>query len=314
MPAAAITPQQQLEDAERRLFEAYRLPYECVRVPLADPSLDVAVRIVGDGPPLLFVHGSGMSAATWAPLLQQIPGHRLFAVDLPGFGLSDPYSYAGRSLREHAVAQLASLLDALDLGAVRVVGTSLGAMWALCLALDAPERVDGVVALGVPAVCPPGMKGDIYFKLMTTPVLRALISRAPAPSTAPKVRAALKNVLGERATAALGDDFYEVVRAGMAMPGWKVAMRTHLNLAMRNGRARPENVLSDDELRQIETDVHFIWGDADVYGPPSIGERAVSLMPHARLDIVPGNHAPFLDDPRACAQLIGERQTDNADA
>jgi pimeloyl-ACP methyl ester carboxylesterase len=314
MTTAVASPAQSLTDAEERLFEAYGLPYECVRVPLSDPSLDVAVRVAGDGPPLLFVHGSGMSAATWAPLLAQIPGHRLLAVDLPGFGLSDPHSYDGRSLREHAVAQLTSLLDALDLEQARVIGTSLGAMWALCLALDAPERVDGVVALGVPAVCLPGMKGNAYFKLMTTPVLRALIARAPAPSTATKVRAAMKNVLGDRATAGLGDEFYEVIRAGMAMPGWGTAMRTHLNLAMRRGRARPENVFTDDELQRIDADVRFIWGDADVYGPPAIGERAVSLMRHAHLDVIPANHAPFLDDPRACAQLILDRQKANADA
>ena len=301
---------QRLEQAETRLFETYGLPRECVRVPLSDPSLDVAVRIIGDGPVLLFVHGSGMSAATWAPLLQHVHGHRLLAVDLPGFGLSDPHSYAGRSLREHAVAQLTSLLDALDLHRVRIVGTSLGAMWALCLALDAPDRVDGVVALGVPAVCLPGMRGDAYFKMMTTPVIRALASRAPAPSTAAKVRRAMKNVLGDRATASLGDEFYDVVRAGMAMPGWGVAMRTHLNLAMRRGRARPENRLGDDELRRIDTDVRFIWGDADVYGPPAIGERAVSILPDAHLDVIPGNHAPFLDDPRECARFILERQAD----
>lgn len=310
------TPQatQRFEDAEQRLFEHYDLPFERVRVSLADPSLEVAVRVLGDGPPLLFVHGSGMSGATWAPLLQQVTGHRLLAVDLPGFGLSDPCSYAGRPLREHAVAQLTSLLDALGLDRVRLVGTSLGAMWALCLALDAPERVDGIVALGVPAVCLPGMKGDLFFRLMTTPVLRALVSRAPAPSSAEKTRAAMKPVLGDRAIAAVGDDYFEVVRAGMAMPGWKEAMRTHLNLAMHRGRPRPENLLTDEELGRIATDVHFIWGDADVYGPPSIGERAVAHMPEGRLDVVPGNHAPFLDDPRRCAQLILERGTHRAHA
>jgi pimeloyl-ACP methyl ester carboxylesterase len=302
------TARRELEQAEMRLFEIHDLPYECVRVRLADPSLDVAVRIIGEGPALLFVHGSGMSAATWAPLLQHVHGHRLIAVDLPGFGLSDPHSYAGRSLREHAVAQLTSLLDALDLDEVRVIGTSLGAMWALCFALDSPRRTDGVVALGVPAVCLPGMEGDAYFKMMTTPVIRSLVSRAPAPSTAAKARRAMKHVLGDRATAALGDEFYDVVRAGMAMPGWRVAMRTHLDLAMRRGRARSENLVSDDELSRIETDVHFIWGDADVYGPPAIGERAVSILRNARIDVIPGNHAPFLDDPRTCAHLILERQ------
>jgi pimeloyl-ACP methyl ester carboxylesterase len=293
-----------LERAERRLFDAHGLPYACTRIRLRDPSLDVAVRTLGDGPPLLFVHGSGMSAATWAPLLEHVGGHRLIAVDLPGFGLSDPYAYTGRSLREHAVAQLTSLLDALELPAARIVGTSLGAMWALCLALDAPDRVDGVVAFGVPAVCLPGMKGNAYFRLMTTPVVGALVARAPAPSTVPKVRRAMKDVLGDHATAAMSDEFYEVVRAGMAMPGWSVAMRTHLDLAMRLGRARPENVLGADELARIGTPVRFVWGDADVYGPPAIGERAVAVMPDARLDVIPGGHAPFLDDPRACALVV----------
>ena len=54
----------------------------------------------------------------------------------------------------------------------------------------------------------------------------------------------------------------------MAMPGWKRAMSSHLNLAMRSGQARPENLLSDDELRSIEAPVRFVMGDADVYGPP----------------------------------------------
>jgi pimeloyl-ACP methyl ester carboxylesterase len=36
------------------------------RVRLADPPLSVRVLEAGDGPPLLLVHGSGMSASTWA--------------------------------------------------------------------------------------------------------------------------------------------------------------------------------------------------------------------------------------------------------
>jgi hypothetical protein len=34
------------------------------------------------------------------------------------------------------------------------------------------------------------------------------------------------------------------------------------------------------------------------------GVRAVALMPAARIEVVPGNHAPFLDDPERCAALI----------
>ena len=53
--------------------------------------------------------------------------------------------------------------------------------------------------------------------------------------------------------------------------------------------------------------MRFIFGDADVSDGPEVGERAASLMPDARLDVLPGGHAPFLDDPGRCAELIRAR-------
>ena len=90
----------------------------------------------------------------------------------------------------------------------------------------------------------------------------------------------------------------------MAMPGWRLAMRSHLNLAMRSGRPRPENLLTDDELRSIEVPVRLILGDDDVYGGPEIGRRAAALMSDARVHVLPGGHAPFADEPETCAALI----------
>ena len=94
------------------------------------------------------------------------------------------------------------------------------------------------------------------------------------------------------------------MRATMLMPGWRLAMASHLNLAMRSGSPRPENLLTDDELRSIEVPVRFILGDDDVYGGPEIVERAAALMPDARVDVVPGGHAPFTDEPQMCAAGI----------
>ena len=45
-----------------------------------------------------------------------------------------------------------SLLDALELERATIAGTSLGAMWALCLALERPERVHASSAIGIPGV------------------------------------------------------------------------------------------------------------------------------------------------------------------
>jgi pimeloyl-ACP methyl ester carboxylesterase len=293
------------EAAERALLTELGVTAACRRLLLADPALAVRVLQTGTGEAVVLVHGSGMSAPTWGPLLKELSGRRVHAVDLPGFGLSDPYDYSGRPLREHAVAQLTSLLDALELDRPVIAGTSLGAMWALSFAIARPERVSRVVALGIPAVSLPGMKGDPFFRAMTTPGLRAIVSRVPAPRNAKATRKAMARVLGPRALANTTDTYYDVVRATMGMPGWKRAMSSHLNLAMRSGRPRPENFIGDDELRGLAIPVRFLMGDADPYGPPAVVERAAALMPDAKVTTIPGRHAPFLDDAAACAAAIG---------
>ena len=139
MSRRARSETERFETAERELFTACGLDVQSRRIGLADPPLTVRVLEAGVGPPLVLVHGSGMSASTWAPLMAHLEGHRLTALDLPGFGLSDAYDYSGRSLRDHAVAQLTSLLDALGIERAAVVGTSLGAMWGLCFTVTVSD-------------------------------------------------------------------------------------------------------------------------------------------------------------------------------
>jgi pimeloyl-ACP methyl ester carboxylesterase len=290
--------------AEARLLSEFGVAHSSRRLRLADPGLSARVLETGAGAPLLVLHGSGMSAPTWAPLLARLSGRRVHAFDLPGFGLSDPYDYAGRSLRRHGAALVAAMLDALELERAAVAATSFGAMLALYAALAHPERIASVVAFGIPAVALAGMRGDAYFRAMTTPGVRALAGRAPVPKDAAAARRAMRRPLGPRAASAMPDAFFDVVRATMAMPGWRRAMASQLDLALRRGRPRPENVLADDELRALEVPVRLVLGDADAYGAPAVGQRAVALLPDARLDVVGGGHAPFLDHPALCAEAI----------
>ena len=82
-------------------------------------------------------------------------------------------------------------------------------------------------------------------------------------------------------------------------------MLSHMWLATRWGRPRPQNLLPDAELRLIAAPVLMIWGDEDPYGGPEIGQEAAELIPDAHLEVVPGRHAPFLDHPQRCGDLIG---------
>jgi pimeloyl-[acyl-carrier protein] methyl ester esterase len=130
------------------------------------------------------------------------------------------------------------------------------------------------------------------------------VSRLPAPPSAKVARRAMTKALGRPAAERMPETYFELVRATMRMPGWKLAMTSHLNLALHSGKARPENLLTDDELRSFEVPVRFVMGDDDVYGGPDVVERAAALMPAARVEVMPGGHAPFLDDPGRCAELI----------
>jgi pimeloyl-ACP methyl ester carboxylesterase len=294
------------EEAERRLFAACGLAVRTRRVRLADPPLAVRVLEVGEGPPVVLVHGSGMSASTWAPLMAHLPGHRLIALDLPGFGLSDPYDYGGRSLREHAVAQLTSLLDALELQRAPVIGTSLGGMWALCLAVGASQRITAIASLGVPALALPGIRSIAFFTALSTPGLRHVFARMRSRSVATTRRSMAGGVVGPRGAALAPDGFFATVHEGMRQPGFRTAMTSHLWLAFRMGRPRRENFLTDAELREIAAPVLMIWGHQDPYGGADMGRRAAALIPDAQLEVIAGRHAPFLDDAPRCGALIGE--------
>jgi pimeloyl-ACP methyl ester carboxylesterase len=192
------------------------------------------------------------------------------------------------------------------ISSVPIVGTSLGGMWALCLAVDAPDRVTAVASLGVPAVALPGMHGDPAFTAPSTPVVRQFVARIGSPSVAMTRRALARGAIGPRAAERAPEGFFEVVHEGMRQPGYRTAMLSHMQLALRLGRPRPENFLSETELQELAMPVLMIWGDEDPYGEPEIGQRACAVIPGARLEVIAGRHAPFLDDPQRCGALIDD--------
>lgn len=99
----------------------------------------------GSGPPIVLVHGLGVSADYWrknGPPLAAA-GYRVLAADLPGFGHT-PGPSSGLSVPEQARALLA-WLDALGIPAAFLVGHSLSCQTILQVAADHPERVLGLV-------------------------------------------------------------------------------------------------------------------------------------------------------------------------
>jgi pimeloyl-ACP methyl ester carboxylesterase len=114
----------------------------------------------GPGEAVLFVHGNVSSALFWQQALLDVlhtGRHRVLAVDLRGYGDTEPLPIdATRGVRDWA-DDLADLVETLGLDRVHLVGWSMGAGVVLQYLLDAPERVASV-ALVAP-VSPYGFGG-----------------------------------------------------------------------------------------------------------------------------------------------------------
>lgn len=106
---------------------------------------------LGGGSPLLYVHGGLSGAFEVVPILAALAeAHRVLAIDRPGHGMADPFDYQGVDLLEHGRTFLRDVLDELELPTVDVVANSIGALWSVAFAIEAPTRVSHLVLVGAP--------------------------------------------------------------------------------------------------------------------------------------------------------------------
>lgn len=118
---------------------------------------------VGEGSPVVLIHGSGPGVTAWANWRLTLPElgtrFRVVAPDVLGFGHTEPPAgteYSMDAWTDH----LLGFLDALGLERVSLVGNSFGGALALSLATRAPERVGKLVlmgSVGVPFEITPGL-------------------------------------------------------------------------------------------------------------------------------------------------------------
>ena len=115
-------------------------------------STEIQYQDHGEGEPLLLVH-AGVFADWFLPLAASdtLRGFRVIRVRRAGYGPTPPSEPV--SIRGHA-QHLAALLRSLDIGKVHVVGHSSGALIALQLAADEPDKVQSL-ALVEPAALGP---------------------------------------------------------------------------------------------------------------------------------------------------------------
>ena len=99
-----------------------------------------------DRPPILCIPGLTRNAADFEPVAEHFAGEwRVIAVDLRGRGLSDYDPVPLRYMPQTYVTDLIKLLDQLGIADAVFIGTSLGGIVTMVMAMSDPERIAGAL-------------------------------------------------------------------------------------------------------------------------------------------------------------------------
>ncbi|WP_329556786.1 alpha/beta fold hydrolase [Streptomyces sp. NBC_00696] len=240
-------------------------------MPLADSDgTSIYYERHGNGPAILFVHGSGGHHAAW---WQQVAALReeftVVTVDLRGFGKSDSSmtEFDGQDFPGDVVA----VLDQEDLTDVMLVGQSIGSVAALRAGLLRPERV-GSVVLG-------HSLGGI-----SHPELKEL-------AAADRAEAVKLPVIDRLLTKRFQQERADLTFLFQQMGTFNVARMQDLRNLDTDGP-------SLDDIRNSGVKVAFLGGEKDAVLSVKTVTRAHELLPGSHLEVVPGApHSMYWETP-----------------
>lgn len=253
-----------------------------------ETSEQLAVRVVGDGPDLALIHGWGIGAGVWSPVLEALAARcRVHVIDLPGYGGSKKCG-AGQhgSLAYLADAVMAQLPDGVTLA-----GWSLGGLVATAALARHAKRVGKLALIAAtpsfqqrpdwPHGVPPHLIDVFETALKLTPGL--LLRRFNAQINQGDEHAKDLTRLTEELT---HHDQPEIA-----------ALQGGLEL-LRNIDLRPV-------LPKISHPTLLIHGENDPLMKLAGAEATRALFANARLEVFRGaSHIPFLSQPQLFAQTL----------
>ncbi len=242
---------------------------------------EVAVRTVGSGPDVLFVHGFPVSGATFRLLLPHLVDHvTCHVIDFPGTGSSRFGPGTEVTIHRH-VATVRRVVDLLGLDDVAVVGHDSGGMIARhAMAGDPRLRAMGLVDTEQPQGLSWRFKAFLVGRHV--PGFADLLGWAAMRRRVRRNRLVLGGAFTDRSL--LGGDFEELFLRPL---GQDPAKRAAAAALLDSFDERDVTALAELH-RRIEVPVQLVWGEDDVFFPVARAREMVATFPDARLTVVPG--------------------------
>ncbi len=240
-------------------------------------GLEIAYEHVGEGPPIVFVHGAAGDGRVWRPQLDALADEfTVVAWDEPGAGRSSA-TRADFELADYA-ACLAALIEALALGPAHIAGIS----WGGTIVQELYRHHPGLVATMILIDCYAGWKGSL-------------------PDDEVRAR-----VAGARQMLAAPADEFDPTLPGLFAgdpPAAFVPLLEEIAADVRPESLRTQLFLMADTdqrdlLPRIAVPTLLIWGELDARSPLSVAHQFQEAIPDTELVVIPGaGHVSNLERP-----------------
>lgn len=255
-------------------------------------GLKVSYVVVGEGMPLLLIHGIPVWGYLWKDCIEPLSQHfKVIVPDLVGYGYSDQRDSFDRSIKVQS-QMLSKLLDSLNIQDVLVVGHDIGGAVAQRFVVDHAARVPKWVL----------MDSVLYDSWPADPMVRL---------GNPKQHYTTKgDELARKFIERLPDGIYhkEVATPEM-LEGWMAPYMTDegkLSL-IRNAAALNTNHTMEllGDLKALTQPVLVLWGEKDQFQPLAGAQRFAEEYPQSKLVIIPdSDHFLPLEKPEQVSEIL----------
>jgi pimeloyl-ACP methyl ester carboxylesterase len=252
----------------------------------------VAYEVLGEGPPVVLVHGTPSWSYLWRGVANELAGRfTVYVCDLLGYGGSDQREGQDVSIAAQS-RMLTELLDAWGLERPSIAGHDIGGAITLRLMLLEGRRFRRVALCDAVAIAP-----------WITPFSRHVQRHLEAFQTLPEhihrqlVAAHLRTAIAREMTDAELDPY---LRPWLGPAGQAAYYR---QLAQFDERYTRE---IEPRYGEIRTPTLVLWGEQDNWLDPDLGRRLQGAIPDARLSLI-ANAGHFLpeDQPGPMASELG---------